>query len=258
MSQLARILLGDVAPGRKFRDLFFLAGPWLLVDIVTKCLALGWLAGKDLRFFEGGVQLQLSINESLFSATQSPSSFGITHAMVLGGVMGQGLLACGGLVFGRADWTVIRKLVLMGLVVIVGAGLGLFAGSLFAGEPHRLVVHAIRAFGSLAVLLLALRLTRSRYLGFALGLCIAGNLGNAVNVLYYPRGIIDFVYVPRLRNYIGIFNMSDVALEFAKGLLFLSPLVLVLFRQLVRRSAAWKSRLEYANSTETPVEKVPA
>jgi len=115
-----------------------------------------------------------------------------------------------------------------------------------------LAVHAARTFGSLAVLLLALRLTRSRYLGMALGLWTAGNLGNAVNALYYPRGIIDFVYLPRLRNYIGVFNLSDAALELAKWLLLLSPLALILCRQAVRRSPAWQYRLEYVNPTEKP------
>jgi lipoprotein signal peptidase len=258
MSRIARILLGGVDPLRKFRDLSILAVPWLLVDIVTKCLALGWLAGKELQFLEGSVRLQLSINESLFGSTQTPSRFGITHAMVLGAAMVQGLIAGAGFAFGRAEWTVVRKLVLMGLVVVVGPGLGVLLGSLFAGEPHRLVVHAARACGSLAVLLLALRLTRSRYLGLALGLWISGNLGNAINVLYYPRGVIDFIYVPRLRNFIGVFNLSDVALEVAKGLLILSPLALVLFRRLGRRSAAWERRLEYVNPPEPPTVTLPA
>jgi hypothetical protein len=258
MSRIARILLGNVDPRRKLRDLFIMAVPWLLADIATKCMALWWLAGNELRFLGGSVRLQLSINESLFGSGQSPSRFGITHAMVLGGAMAQGLIAGAGFAFGRAEWTVVRKLVLMGLVVVVAPGLGFFLGSLFAGEPHRLVVHSARACGSLAVLLLALRLTRSRYLGLALALWIAGNLGNALNVLYYPRGVIDFIDVPGLRNFIGVFNLSDVALELAKGLIILSPLALVLCRQLARRSAAWERRLGYVNPPEGPTGTIPA
>lgn len=162
----------------------------------------------------------------------------------------QGVLAGAGFALGRAEWTVVRRLVLLALVVFVGAGLGLLLGSFFPREPSRFAVHAARAYGSLAILFLAFRLTRSRYLGLALTLWMAGNLGNAINVLYCPRGIIDFVYVPGFHPYIGIFNWSDVALELAKGLGLLSPLALILFRQIARRSPAWKPRLEYVNPPE--------
>ena len=247
MRRLARILMGDLEPQRKVRDLLVLAGPWLLADLGTKLLALGWLAGHPLQILGGGVRLELSINESLFAFGQGPSQFGLTPAMVVGAAIVQAMFAGMGFVFGRAKWTLGRKLVLMGLVVVVAPGLGLLLGSLVSGEPNRLVVHAARAFGSLTVLLLAFRVTRSRYLGMALSLWIAGNLGNAINVLYYPRGIIDFLYVPRLRHYIGIFNLADVALELSKGLILLSPLALILFRPLARRNPAWERRLEYLN-----------
>ena len=254
---MAPILLGDVDPRRKGRDLLFVVLPFLLADVGTKCLALGLLSGKELRFLEGGFRLQLSINESLFGSGQNLSRFGITHAMVLGAAVVQGLIAGAGFVFGRAEWTVVRKLVLMGLVVVVGPGLGFLLGSLFSGEPHRFVVHAARACDSMAVLLLALRLTRSRYLGLALALWIAGNLGNTINVLYYPRGIIDFIDVPRIRHFIGIFNLSDAALELAKGLILLSPIALLLSRRLARRSAAWESRLHYIHRPEPPTGSAP-
>ena len=255
---LARILLGNVDPRRKFRDLLFLAVPWVLADLVTKGLALWLLPGNERRFVEGEFQLHLHINESLFGSGQEFSRFGITRAMILCAATVQGLLAVAGFAFGRAEWTVVRKLVLMGVVLVVGTGLGFLLGSLFSGEPHRLVVHAARAFGSLAVLLLALRLTRSRYLGLALALWMAGNLGNAINVLYYPRGIIDFIEVPRLRRFIGVFNLADVALELARGLILVSPLTLILFRLLARRNPAWEGRLEYIHRTEPPTGTIPA
>jgi lipoprotein signal peptidase len=258
MSRIAQTLFGNVAPRLKGRDLLLVAVPWLLADVVTKYLALWLLAERDLRFLGGQFRLHLSLNESLFGSGQNPSRFGITHAMVVGAALMQGVFAGAGFAFGRAEWTVIRKLILLGLVVIVGAGLGFFLGSFFAGEPHRLVVHAARAFGSLTILLLALRLTRSRYLGLALALGISGNLGNAINALYYPRGVIDFMYVPGFHPYIGIFNLSDVALELAKGLVLLSPLMLVLFRQVSRRSAAWEHRLEYVNQPEPPSMTIPS
>lgn len=258
MSRIARILFGDFASRRKGRDLCFVAIPLLLADVVTKCLALWFVAGKEHRFLGGELRLQLSINESLFGSGQDPSRFGITPAMVLCAALGQCLFAGAAFVFGRAEWTVIRKLVLMGLVVIVGPGMGFLLGSLFAGEPHRLVVHTARACDSLAVLLLALRLTRSRYLGLALSLWIAGNLGNAINVIYYPRGVIDFIFVPRLRHYIGVFNLSDIALEFANGLVLFSPVALVVFRQLARRSEAWEHRLEYVSRPAQPAGTTPA
>jgi len=83
-------------------------------------------------------------------------------------------------------------------------------------------------------------------------LWIAGNLGNSINVLYYPQGVIDFMYVPGFHPYLGIFNLSDVALELSKGLALLSPLALILFRQVARRNEAWKPRLEYVNPPEPP------
>lgn len=252
MSGFARTVLGDVDPRRKCRDLILIAAPWLLADIVTKCRALWWLAGKELHLVGDSIRFQLTINESLFGSKQGFAQLGITRAMVLGAALGQGLMAIAGFSFGRAQWSVFRKLVLVGFVLIIGTGLGLFLGSFSSGEPHRLAVHAARTFGSLSVLTLALRLTRSRYLGLALALWISGNLGNATNVLYYPRGVIDFIYVPMLREYIGIFNLSDVALELAKYLLILSPLALILLRVLVRRNPGWEHRLEYVNSPELP------
>jgi uncharacterized membrane protein len=252
MSRIAQLLFGDVAPRRKGRDLFLVAVPWLLADLVTKGLALWLLRERELRFLGGQFRLLLSINASLFGSGQNPGRFGLTHGTVMGMALMQGVLAGTGFAFGRAEWTVVRKLVLMALVVFVGAGLGLLLGSFFPREPNRLAVHADRAYGSLAIPFLAIRLTRSRYLGLALALWIAGNLGNAINVLYYPRGVIDFVYVPGFHPYIGIFNLSDVALELAKGLALVSPLALILCHQVARRSGAWKPRLEYVNPPEPP------
>src|SRR5579883_2110515 len=149
MSRIAQLLFGAVAPRRKGRDLSLVVVPWLLADLVTKVLALWLLRERELRFLGDQLRLQLSINASLFGSRQNPGHFGLTHGMVMGVALMQGVLAGAGFAFGRAEWTVVRKLVLMGLVVFVGAGLGLLLASLFPREPNRFAVHAARTYGSL-------------------------------------------------------------------------------------------------------------
>jgi lipoprotein signal peptidase len=257
---LLPIWFGDVAPARKGRDLLLVALPWFLADVLTKGLALGFLKDRELSFFSGGLKFLLSINESLFSHGQTPRRLGTTNALAFWVAMSVGLSAVACFPFARARWSLPRKLLLMLAVLLGGAGVGAFLGYRLEWDPYRLVLHAMRAFGSTAVLFLGLRLTRSRYLALALGLALAGNLGNAINVVYYPRGIIDFIYVPRFSPYLGIFNLSDAALEMSKGLILLSPLALVLCRLLARSTPDWERRLEYVNPatpTATPPQPGP-
>lgn len=258
MDRTAWTLLGGVDPRRKLRDLLRLTIPWLLADLVTKLLALWLLSEKTFRFLGGAVQLQLVINERLFGSMQEPAKMGITPAMIFGGAVLQGLLAAAGLAVGRAEWTTGRRLLLLGFAVFVGAAAGMALGSLLPRPPDRLAVHTARAFGSVMIMLLGLRLTRSRYLGLALSLWIAGNLGNAINVLYHPRGVIDFLYIPVFRSHITVFNLADVALELAMGLLLISPVVLIFLRRLARRSPAWERRLLYTNPPEPPRPETPS
>jgi lipoprotein signal peptidase len=247
---LLKIWFGDMAPGRKGRDLAFVALPWLAADVVTKCLALGFLKKQEVSFFSGGLTLLLRVNESLFSRGRTPSQVGVTNATAFWIVMSLGLSAVACYPFARAQWSVPRKLLLLLAVLLVGGMAGVLLGYRLDWDPPRLVLHAMRAFSATAILFLGLRLTRSRYLGLAIGLGLGGTLGNAINVLYYPRGVIDFIYVPRFSSYLGVFNLADVALEVAKGLLLLSPLMLVLFRRMGKGNPIWKPRLEYVNPVE--------
>jgi lipoprotein signal peptidase len=250
MRWLLVIWFGDTAPGRKGRDLALVALPCLLADVVTKCLALGFLKKEGVSFFSGGLTLLFRVNESLFSHGQTPNRVGMTDAMAFWAVMSIGLSAVACFPFAHAQWTVPRKLLVM-LAVFFGGGMaGVLLGYRLDWDPPRLVLHAMRAFSATAVLLLGLRLTRSRYLGLVIGLALGGTLGNAINVVYYSRGIIDFIYVPRLSPYLGVFNLADVVLEVTKGLLLLSPLVLVLLRRLGRGNPLRQRRLEYVNSIE--------
>jgi len=256
MRWLLVIWFGDTAPGRKGRDLALVALPWLLADLVTKCLALALLKERNVSFFSGGLNLLLAVNESLFSHGRTPGRMGLSNALAFWAAMSVGLAAVACFPFARAQWTVPRKLLLLLMVLLGGGMAGVFLGYRLEWEPHRLVLHAMRAFCSTAVLLLGLRLTRSRYLGIAIGILLAGNLGNAINVVYYPRGIVDFLYVPRLSPYLGVFNLADVAIEVAKGLLLLSPVVLLLYRRWGRGNPTWERRLEYVNPVE-PTAKTP-
>jgi hypothetical protein len=240
---------GDTAPGRKGRDLILVALPWLVADVATKGLALGFLKDRRLSLCSGALELFLSINESLFSHGRTPRHHGITDAMAFWVVMSMGLASVACFPFARAQWSVPRKLLLLVGVLVGGSTAGMLLGDRLDWDPPRLVLHAMRAFSALAVLLLGLRLTRSRYLGLAIGLAVAGTLGNTINVLYYPRGIIDFIYVPRFSPYLGVFNLADVTLELAKGLFLLSPLALVLGFRWGRRNPIWKQRLEYVDPT---------
>jgi len=161
MSHSGWTLLGDLEPRRKLRDLLWVVIPLVLADLLTKLLALWLLAGHPVQFLGGGLRLELVINERLFGSRQTPGQLGITTAMLFGAAIMMGLTSAAGLQIGRADWTIARKLLFLGLVLFVGTGSGLLLGSFLPREPHRLAVHAARAFGSLMFLFLALRLTRS-------------------------------------------------------------------------------------------------
>lgn len=250
MRWLLTIGFGDTAPARKARDLAFVALPAFLADFVTKCLSLVFLKDRELSFLSGELKLQLAINESLFSHGRTPTKVGVSEATAFWVVMSLGLFAVVCYPFARARWSVPRKLLLMVAILIGGGIAGAFLGERLEWEPDRLVLHAMRAFGATAILLLGLRLTRSRYLGLALCLALAGTLGNAINVLYYPRGIIDFIYVPSLSPYLGIFNLADVALEVFKGLLLLSPLALVLLSRHGKGNPVWEGRVKYVDPVE--------
>jgi lipoprotein signal peptidase len=250
MRWLLVIWFGHTAPVRKGRDLILVALPWLFADVITKCLALRFLKEREVSLFSGGLKLLLSVNESLFAHGRTPSRAGTTDAVVFWGAMLVGLAAVACFPFARAQWTVPRKLLLLLIMVLGGAAAGVFLGHQLEWQPQRLVLYAMRAFSSTAILLLGLRLTRSRYLGLAIGLALTGSLGNVINVAYYPRGVIDFIYVPLLSSHLGIFNLSDVAIELAYGLVLLSPLVLVLYRRWGRGNPIWERRLEYVNPIE--------
>lgn len=258
MKWLLPIWFGDTAPARKGRDLAFVALPWFLADFVTKCLALVLLKDREVSFLSGKLKFLLAINESLFSYGRTPSKVGLTDATAFWVVMSLGLFAVACFPFARARWSVPRKLLLMFMVLLGGGTAGVFLGQRLEWEQYRLVLHAMRAFAATAILLLGLRLTRSRYLGFALGLALAGTLGNAINVVYYPRGIIDFIYVRSLTPYLGVFNLADAALEVSKGLIVLSPLSLVLFSRLGRGNPTWERRLKYVDPEPTPIPPQPS
>ena len=253
MKWLLTICLGDTEPARKGRDLALVALPWFLADLVAKCLALVILKDREVSLFWGELKFLLHVNESLFSHGRTPSHLGTTDATAFWVAMSVGLSAVACVPFARAQSSVPRKLLLMLAVFLGGGTAGSYLGSWLEWEPQRWVLHAMRAFAALAVLLLGLRLTRSRYLGLALGLAVAGTLGNSINVVYYPRGIIDFMYVRAFSPYLGVFNLADAALEVSKGLILLSPLFLVLFRRLARGNPKWERRLEYVD----PVEPAP-
>lgn len=252
MRWLLVIGFGDTAPGRKCRDLLFVALPWLIADVFTKCLALKFLEKRELSLLSGELKLFLSVNETLFSRGHTPSKLGSTSAIVFWGAMSVGLSAVACFPFVRAQWSVPRKILFLLAVLLGGVVGGFLVGRWLEWEPDRLVLHAMRAFSATAFLLLGLRLTRSRYLGIALATALAGTLGNAINIAYYPRGIIDFIYVPILSPYLGVFNLSDAALEVAKGLILLSPLTLVLLRRMAK-DPIWQRRLVYVNPVEAPV-----
>lgn len=248
MRWLLVLWFGETAPGRKARDFVFVALPLFLADLITKSLALRFLEKHPVSLFSGGVQLLLHVNETLFSHGRTPSRAGVSDAVAFWLVMSVGLCAVACFPFTRAQWSIPRKLLLMVAVLVAGYTAGVVLGHVLEWEPQRLVLHAMRAFSSTALLLLGLRLTRSRYLGLVLSLAMAGGLGNAINVVYYPRGIIDFIYVPSFSPHLGVFNLADVAIEIAEGLLLLSPLVLLLAARMRRRNPLLQERLEYVPS----------
>ncbi len=97
-------------------------------------------------------------------------------------------------------------------------------GAAFGMGENATVVFSVFAIVATAVcLFVALPRVRRTWQGIALGLLLAGITGNLVDRLFQPPSlmhghVVDFIQVP----YFAIFNVADICITFAAGLIVLA------------------------------------
>ena len=184
---------------------------WIGLDIVTKVAALALLDEETHLELAGVLGLTLLINETLVAAPtlQDLEAAQVTGAEVLVVVLAMMAGALIAIPFANATRAIWKRVLL-----VLGA---LFVPVLIASELAPLVelgqdvsfraLMPARIAGSTAMIVLLLRSVRAPILVLALATVLGGNLGNALNALYEPRGVVDFVYVPAIGPW--VFNVAD-------------------------------------------------
>lgn len=208
-----RWIVGDEDTARKTKILLGSLVIWVALDLATKLAALAWLGGERIEL--GGVLgLTLLINETLVAA---PTLEDLREAEVSGAevsvvVLAMALGAIAAIPLANASRPVWQRVLLVvGAVIVpvlVAAELSPWLAAP-ADVPYRALM-PLRILASSALIVLLLRSVRSPLLVVALSTVLAGNLGNALNAIYEPRGVVDFVYVPLVGPY--VFNVADVAI----------------------------------------------
>jgi signal peptidase II len=99
-----------------------------------------------------------------------------------------------------------------------GAAFGIHVGS------HSRIIFLVLSIGALAVLAYLYRTTpgRDRLRLFAVALVCSGAVGNIIDRLLYPRGVIDFLDIGIGAHRWPVFNVADMAVSTGAVLLLIS------------------------------------
>lgn len=208
-----RWIVGSEDTARKTRILIASLVVWVGLDLATKLIALALLGDAHVEL-AGLFGFTLLINETLVAAPtlEDLEAASVTGGEVLVVVMAMTIGALAAIPFANASRPVWQRSVLViGAVIVPVMIAAELAPSLEIGAhiPFRALMPA-RIAASTAVIVLLLRSVRAPVLVLALATVLAGNLGNALNAIYEPRGVVDFVYVPAIGPW--VFNVADVAI----------------------------------------------
>jgi lipoprotein signal peptidase len=234
-----RWIVGSVDTEAKSRALLRLTLPLIALDAITKLAALAWLdEGSAAVRVTSGMSLGLVINEQLVAAStlDELEASDVGGGEVLAGVVLM-LVGCAvALAFARATWPAWKRVLVVVLVVVVPALLASVIGPSIDAPLSFREMLPLRAASSLALVALLIRLARHPLIVAGTAVLLAGNLGNALNLLYHPRGVIDFLVVPLLSPY--VFNVADVVIGVGATLFVIGVVVAPLGRWLGRRDPA--------------------
>lgn len=234
-----RWIVGDQDTAKKTRIVLVSLAIWILLDLLTKLAALAWLGEGEGAIELGGVLgLTLLINETLVAAPtlQDLQAARVRGAEVLVVVLAMALGALLAIPLANASRPVWKRALLVVGAVIVPVLIAAELSPMLAPSaevPYRALM-PMRILASSAVIVLLLRSVRATVLVVALAAILGGNLGNGLNAIYEPRGVIDFVYIPVIGPW--VFNVADVAIV-GGAILFAVGLVGVAIRDRPWRAA---------------------
>lgn len=236
------------------------------LDVATKLVALGSLSeDREHRVLWDSICFSLNINEDLvgYGTSRSLSVYGtpanILFAMGVFMIVGSVVLAHATKESSRP----IRKF-------LIGAGLAIaasLAGSIAAliwKEPAIGVVASalVHGTGALAFLWVALRITKNRIVFLMLAVLASADLANFLNYLYFPKGVIDFMFFPSLEPVLGTTNIADLVMTAAKYLLIPAGAALAICGVILRvtktpetrvgRICAWVLRAHEGGASREP------
>lgn len=222
-------LMGEVAPASKLRLLLRVAAVVLTLDVLSKVLAVALLEEGIDHWFGNAVSFRLYLNEaghgSRMDAVLRRDGTARTFLYVLGLLVG--LLFP--LVFARAKHPPAWKAAMLLGVPFITLLLAMIAGLLMSVAVLRadvpvVAIRVVRAVAALTFWWQCLRLTRNKGLFVAAAMQFSAGVGNVGNRVVYPRGVIDFLWVPAFSPHLGVFNLADAAIELSFGLLLAYPL----------------------------------
>jgi lipoprotein signal peptidase len=213
----------------KLRIVMLWGGALLGLDTLTKLAAVAFLTEREALELLPGLSLTLLFNEQFMAApaVQAVQEEGVSLVELAAAQVALAAGCCVGLPFARAEWSWWKRLAFFAAFT---AGPLLALGALLDANwialPERTLtlsdLFPIRAFSSLAMVALALALSRDRLMLVGWAWVVGGTLGNAFNGLYEPRGVVDFLLVPIVSPY--VFNVADVVLGVGAGLAVLGML----------------------------------
>jgi lipoprotein signal peptidase len=194
------------------------------LDIAMKLLVLALLdEGGDHWFLSDSVCFSLNINEDFLGHSQvdSLSAFGISKSVFFFQAV---FMLVGAFVLTLTVKETARPMrkFLLGVGMYWAASGSANLAALLWREPliGDQAAAMFRGLGVLFFLWILLGVTKNRIVFFLLVLLASADLANGLNYLYFPRGVIDFVYFPALEPFLGTTNFADLVMTPATYLLF--------------------------------------
>lgn len=225
------LVMGEVAPASKLRLFLRVSAVVLALDVLSKLLAVGFLAEGVSHGLDQAVALRLMFNDSGLGPHHHELIRRSGAPQILFSNVGVLLSLFVPLTFSRAShpasWKSASLIGAPLMASVVASFVGWAASA--AMPPIDVSLEAIRIVLAVAAPTfwwLALRLTRNKYLFVAAAMQLSAAAGNLGNAAIHPWGVIDFVVFPALSLDL-VFNLADVAILLSIGMMLGYPLVAV-------------------------------
>lgn len=259
MGTIAGSVFGAYAAPVKLRLFGGIAALVVTLDLSTKAAALAYLEeGLVLRVLDRNLELSIAFNRTAMGSSLTAQAAEMGMDWVFGVTLLQAVLCALALPWASALLPTWRKALLMLGLGVTAEAAGLWVGTAFGGHPGDATFSLLRVFAVAVSSVLLFRLPRTK-VGFSLvSLMIAASLSNAINILVYPRGVVDFVFVPALAWLLGQANVADYILEFSGIMLVLWALAVGVLRLAMFVPALGRTPLSVLHRTlAAPLERTP-